>query len=252
MIKNKLKLLKVFIIFIYVYCIFIINCKSKYIILNNLFINYKIKTQIINLYKYYEFCNKRNLIKEINIKNFIYPKISIISAVYNSEKYILRFLRSIQYQTFNDIEIIFVDDFSKDNTVKIIKECQKKDQRITLIKQNKNKGTLKSRNIGALKAKGEYLIFPDADDILSNNILKKCYDIAKKYNYDLIRFIFFQRNQNDINKIFFLYNNSIFQPKLSTFVFYSLGYLKINDFNICNKFIKTNHENFQIRINLIL
>ena len=237
MIKNKLKLLKVFIIFIYVYCIFIINCKSKYIILNNLFINYKIKTQIINLYKYYEFCNKRNLIKEINIKNFIYPKISIISAVYNSEKYILRFLRSIQYQTFNDIEIIFVDDFSKDNTVKIIKECQKKDQRITLIKQNKNKGTLKSRNIGALKAKGEYLIFPDADDILSNNILKKCYDIAKKYNYDLIRFIFFQRNQNDINKIFFLYNNSIFQPKLSTFVFYSLGYLKINDFNICNKFI---------------
>ena len=149
----------------------------------------------------------------------------------------MRFLRSIQNQFFNDIEIIFVDDFSKDNTIKIIEECQKKDTRITLIKHNKNKGTLKSRNIGALKAKGEYLIFPDPDDIILNNILKKCYKIAKRYNYDLIRFAFYRKNINDINRIFFLYNNGIYPPQLYTFVFYSLGYLQVNDFNICNKFI---------------
>ena len=149
----------------------------------------------------------------------------------------MRFLRSIQNQNFEDIEIIFVDDFSKDNTIKIIEDCQKKDKRITLIKQKKNKGTLKSRNIGALKAKGEYLIFPDSDDILSNDILKKCYNIAKRYNYDLIRFIFHRKNKNYINRIFFLYNNSIYPPQILTFVFYSLGFLKVNDFNICNKFI---------------
>ena len=157
-------------------------------------------------------------------------------SVLNKTK-VVRFLRSIQNQFFNDIEIIFVDDFSKDNTIKIIEDCQKKDARITLIKQNKNKGTLKSRNIGALKAKGEYLIFPDPDDILTNDILKKCYKIAKRYNYDLIRFIFYRKNKNYINRIFFLYNNSIYPPQLYSFIFYSLGYLKVNDFNIWNKFI---------------
>ena len=210
------------------------NSKSKSLAINKIIINYKLKSQLINLNKY---SNKGILINKIKSKKYVNPKISIISSVYNSEKFILRFLINIQHQTFDDIEIIFVDDFSKDNTVKIIEECQKKDKRIILIKQNKNKGTLISRNIGALKSKGEFLIFPDVDDMLSNKILKKCYNIAKRYNYELIRFVFLRNNQNYINEIFFQYKNSIYQPKLSTFVFYSMGYLKINDFNICNKFI---------------
>jgi glycosyltransferase involved in cell wall biosynthesis len=180
-----------------------LNTKSLFLAIKTIIINNKIKKQIINLNKYYEICNKGILINKKKIKKYIIPKISIISPVYNGEKFILRFLRSIQNQNFEDIEIIFVDDFSKDNTIKIIEDCQKKDKRITLIKQKKNKGTLKSRNIGALKAKGEYLIFPDSDDILSNDILKKCYNIAKRYNYDLIRFIFHRKNKNYINRIFF-------------------------------------------------
>lgn len=229
--------LKIIIILFFFYYMLILNTKSLYLAIKTIIINYKIKKQIINLNKYYEVCNKGILINKKKIKKFIIPKISIISPVYNGEKFILRFLRSIQNQLFEDIEIIFVDDFSKDNTIKIIEDCQKKDKRITLIKQKKNKGTLKSRNIGALKAKGEYLIFPDSDDILSNDILKKCYNIAKRYNYDLIRFIFYKKNKNYINRIFFLYENSIYPPQLLTFVFYSLGFLKVNDFNICNKFI---------------
>lgn len=151
---------------------------------------------------------------------------------------ILRFLRSIQNQFFPDIEIIFIDDFSDDNTIKIVEHYQKEDERILLIKQNKKRGTLQSRNIGALKAKGEYLIFPDTDDILSNNILKECFKTAMIYNCDLIRFIIYMKNQKEINQIFFFYNKSIYQPELSTFVFYSLGFLRENDFNISNKFIK--------------
>jgi len=89
------------------------------------------------------------------------PKISLISAVYNSEKYILRFLRSIQNQIFADIEIIFIDDYSNDNSTFIIEKYKKGDERIILIKNKKNKGTFFSRNIGTLKAKGEFLIFPD-------------------------------------------------------------------------------------------
>ena len=57
-----------------------------------------------------------------------------------------------------------------------------------LIKNKKNKGTLISRNIGALKAKGEFFIFPDPDDMLSADILSICYKISKRHNFDLIRF----------------------------------------------------------------
>ena len=97
-------------------------------------------------------------------------------------------LRSIQNQLFDNIEIIFVDDYSKDNTTKVIEELQKNDERKILIKLKRNKGTLIARNIGVLKSKGEFLIIPDSDDILSNNILRICYNVAKKNNYDLIRF----------------------------------------------------------------
>ena len=213
--KYKLKIIIILFFFCYM---LILNSKSLYLAIKTILINYKIKKQIIDLNKYYEICNKGILINKKKYKKYIIPKISIISPVYNNEKFILRFLRSIQNQLFENIEIIFVDDFSKDNTIKIIEDCQKKDKRITLIKQKKNKGTLKSRNIGALKAKGEYLIFPDSDDILSNDILKKCYNIAKRYNYDLIRFIFYRKNKNYINRIFFLYNNSIYPPQLLIFV----------------------------------
>ena len=70
----------------------------------------------------------------------------------------MRFLRSIQNQFFDNIEIILVDDFSLDNSIKIIDNLQKDDERIVLIKHNYNKGTLISRINGILKSKGKYII----------------------------------------------------------------------------------------------
>ena len=59
-------------------------------------------------------------IKEFKIRDK--PKISIISAIYNREKFLNRFIKSLQYQSFKDIEIIFIDDCSKDNNINLIKE----------------------------------------------------------------------------------------------------------------------------------
>jgi glycosyltransferase involved in cell wall biosynthesis len=126
------------------------------------------------------------------------PKISIISPIYNREKYILRFLRSIQNQYFDNVEIIFVDDFSSDNSVKTIENYQIEDERILLIKHNKNKGTLISRNDGALISKGEYLIFPDPDDILAQDTLNIFYQYSKVNNYEIIRYNLFDQRENDI------------------------------------------------------
>jgi glycosyltransferase involved in cell wall biosynthesis len=169
------------------------------------------------------------------------PKISIISPIYNREKYILRFLRSIQNQYFDNVEIIFVDDFSSDNSVEKIENYQIEDERIILIKHNKNKGTLISRNDGALISKGEYLIFPDPDDILAQDILNTCYQYSKMYNYEIIRYNLFDQRENDIfyNSIVSkLDSRRIEQPELFYYLFYGIGKLKQIDFNLHNKFIK--------------
>ena len=201
--------------------------------------NLETKNQITKIKKYYTLCNKGILLNKNNFKLSKNPKISIISTVFNNEKFILRFLRSLQNQLFDDIEIIFIDDYSKDNSVKIIKEYQKTDERIILIKQKSNRGTLISRNIGVIKSKGDYLILPDSDDIISYNILEPAYITAKKNQYELIRFNFFFNNHIDINKnIFNRPKNPIYQPELSTFIFYGFGKLMLHDYNICNKFIK--------------
>ena len=85
------------------------------------------------------------------------PKISVISPIYNSEKYILRFLRSIQNQNFLEIEIILVDDCSNDNSVFLIEKYIKEDERIILIKNKINKGTFITRNLGVLFSKSKYI-----------------------------------------------------------------------------------------------
>jgi glycosyltransferase involved in cell wall biosynthesis len=206
----------------------------------NLFEKYKNVKDFKSIENYFNICNKGKLINNKKFKRNINPKVSIICPNYNRGKYLLRLLRSIQNQFFDDIEIIIVDDFSKDNSINLIKEYQKEDERIILIRHNKTKGTLISRNIGIVNSRGEYIIMPDADDILSENILKTCYETATKNNIDMIRFNIYVGNDN----IFFDYFvnklkvKAIFQPELTTYLFYGLNKLEQIDFNLSNKFIK--------------
>jgi glycosyltransferase involved in cell wall biosynthesis len=172
-------------------------------------------------------------------KNVYSPKISIISPVYNRENCILRFIKSIQNQIFFDIEIIFVDDNSSDNSAKVIKTYMNKDKRILLIKNKKNRGTFKARNIGVLYSKGKYVIVPDPDDIISYNIISTCYYFAEKYQYDFIRFNTFLGN-GKLHFNSFSKNHEdrpIYQPELSTYIYYGNKDLGVIDYFITNKFI---------------
>ena len=201
-------------------------------------INMKIEIYIIE--KYRKKCEKGIILKHNKFNKNANPKISIISAAYNRGPYILRFLRSIQNQLLDEIEIIFIDDYSTDNTHKIIEKCQKEDNRIILIKHNINKGTLISRNDGAIISRGEYLIFPDPDDILSNDILKYCYNKANKENYDMIRFNLYGGKEMGVLNFGEIKTQKVYQPELSYYIFYNKGYLKQTDYSISNKFIKRN------------
>ena len=116
-------------------------------------------------------------------------EISIFITVYNKEKYLNFVLKSIQNQSLRDFEIIFVDDFSSDNSVALIEGFMKEDPRITLIKNDKNRNVLFSYFQGVIHSKGEYLLSVDPDDMLANpRILEIAYYYAKKYEADILQF----------------------------------------------------------------
>lgn len=126
---------------------------------------------------------------EILIQNKIgyTPKVSVIIPVYNVEEYLRECLDSVVKQTLREIEIICVDDGSTDNSLEILKEYAKKDNRITVITQ-KNLHAGVARNAGLAVAKGEYLSFLDSDDFFELNMLEETYNKAKIDNADIVIF----------------------------------------------------------------
>ena len=189
--------------------------------------------------EYLKLCENK-LIKIKKVKKYMNPKISIVAPIYNRGKCLQRFIKSIQNQSFKEIEIILIDDCSNDNTNLLIKKYQLEDNRIILIKNKKNKGTFASRNLGSLKTKGQYIMFPDPDDILEQTCLHYFYNLAKKNNYELIRFyIYLGKKKIYFGKyIFQLPSKPIYQPELSTYLFYASKFIFQVDFNVSNKFIK--------------
>ena len=163
MIINKNKSLEYIILIIII--VFFKKLNVKTIIFYNKNINRLNKN---NIYLKSLLNNKITTIKKNKNRNN--PKVSLISPIYNRENFILRFLKNIQMQSFYDLEIIFIDDCSMDNSVKLIKEYQKIDERLILIKNKKNKGTFISRNIGVLYSNSKYIKIPK---IFENFIFNK-------------------------------------------------------------------------------
>ena len=86
-------------------------------------------------------------------------KVSVILPVYNGEKTLATTLESLVNQTFKDFELICIDDGSKDNTLEILKEFEKKDSRIKVIAKEINEGLAVARNESLKLAKGKYITF---------------------------------------------------------------------------------------------
>ena len=128
----------------------------------------------------------------------MFEKVSVIVPVYNAEKYLNRCVDSIISQSYNNLEIILVNDGSTDNSLLVCEEYLKKDDRIKLITQE-NRGAGLARNTGLLNAKGEFVIFVDSDDYLHNTAIEKCVNAQNKTNADLVMFGRF--NQNEMGEI---------------------------------------------------
>lgn len=99
------------------------------------------------------------------------PEISVIVPVYNAEKYLGRCIESVLCQTYKDFELILVNDGSKDSSLSICREYEKRDERIKVIDKS-NGGVSSARNAGIDKAGGKMLTFLDSDDYLSEDFLE--------------------------------------------------------------------------------
>ena len=113
-----------------------------------------------------------------------FPLISVIVPIYNSEEYLTECLDSIVKQTYQNLEIILVDDGSDDGSCSICDEYSLRDSRIRVIHQN-NMGVSAARNRGVKEAKGAYIIFIDSDDYIDRSMIEKLYLNLKKNQADM-------------------------------------------------------------------
>ncbi len=112
-------------------------------------------------------------------------KISVLIPVYNVENYLRECLDSITVQTFQDFEVICVDDGSDDKSFEILQEYKNKDKRFTVIKQD-HKGVGPARNLALSLAKSKYIQFLDSDDFIEPAMFEEMYNAAVKYDTDMV------------------------------------------------------------------
>jgi glycosyltransferase involved in cell wall biosynthesis len=134
------------------------------------------------------------------------PKVSIIIPVYGVEKYIEQCAHSLFNQTFQDIEFIFVDDCTKDNSISILQrvilDYPNRKRQISIIRKEKNEGLPQARLTGLKKSTGEYIIHIDSDDWVEHSMIELLYNEAKKNDQDIVwcdYYVNYQTSQQYIN-----------------------------------------------------
>ena len=184
-------------------------------------------------------------------------KISVIVPVYNCEDYLEESIRSILNQSFNDIEIICVDDGSTDDSLNILKELSKQDTRLKVYTQE-NQGASVARNNALEKASGDYIYFFDADDYAVEDCLEKVYSNAVNNDSDMVIFYFDNYNENvflkhcniDLDKKFLDvdYNNFTFNYK--DYKQYAFKGASAPWFKLYKKDFLDKHDNIKFPVNL--
>ena len=129
------------------------------------------------------------------------PLVSVIIPVYNTAKHLPTCLNSIINQTYQNLEIIVIDDGSTDNSSEIIKQYNEKDNRIKAFTQ-KNQGLSAARNTGLKNATGKYVTFVDSDDMIETNMIEKLLLALEKTKSDISVCSFKERTTNGKEKHF--------------------------------------------------
>jgi len=162
-------------------------------------------------------------------------KISVIVPIYGVEKYIEKCAVSLFEQSMGNIEFIFVNDKTKDNSINILEEVINRykylKSRVKVVEHEKNMGLAGARNTGLNYARGEYIIHLDSDDWVDSNLYEKMYFIAKEENADIVCCNFKLIHKSYMEELKFTKNSN--------------NFLNLNELNfgllyssVCNKMVK--------------
>ena len=185
----------------------------------------------IRVYKYYiNICKKLIKLYEEEAIVKTHPFFSICIPVFNMEKYVEKSILSVLNQSFKNFEIVIINDFSQDNSEKIIRKLQSENSNIRLINNQENLGIYRTRVESIKNSKGNYIIFLDPDDLFCNpNLLSKLYKFNSVFNEDIIEFNVITQEEEHIlyysldHRIghFHKFNQKIiYQPYLSNILFF--------------------------------
>ena len=145
----------------------------------------------IRIKEFVEICNSEKLINIGRLNASNNPEISIIVPSFNKRTELMKSVRSIQNQSFKNIEIIIIDDCSTDDTRVLYDELLKTDPRVRIFYHIKNMGVFRTRIDGFLYSRGKYVLHFDPGDLYADNlILEDIYNTITKYNLDSVRFAF--------------------------------------------------------------
>ena len=183
--------------------------------------------------KYLQNCMLETRIKQFN--KVEKPKLSIIVPIYKKENYIFRFIKSIQNQFFDELEMIFVQDFSLENKQTRIEELSKIDKRIRILKNNKNTTLLNSYIKGISAAKSEYILFLEEDSSLLSN-LNYIFETTKTDNKDINEYSCIKGTTNGITYDEKVINSEKSKEEVAE-SYYDFNF--INENPLVNKIIKT-------------
>ena len=142
-------------------------------------------------------------------------KVSVIMPMYNVSKVIKRAVESLYAQTLSGIELIFVDDCSKDDTLDTLKALlpQKEGVQVKIVRHAENRGVAVARNTGLEHATGEYIYYVDADDYIKPNTLDKLYSKAQESGADIVGcewFLTFEKNERHMKQADVSTGNELF------------------------------------------
>ncbi|PHM47194.1 glycosyltransferase family 2 protein [Xenorhabdus miraniensis] len=171
--------------------------------------------------------------------------VSIIIPAFNVERLITKTINSVLNQTYNNIQIVIINDGSNDNTLKIIEKLANKYKNIVFFSQE-NKGISSARNLGLRKATGDYISFLDSDDVIEPNFVE-C--MLSKSREDDCNIVFC------LNKTIDKFNNVILSKNYTDINEVALNYINFDYFDICCLFIKRNFildNNIYFNENLIV
>ncbi len=154
--------------------------------------------------------------------------VSIITPVFNAQKYIEATIDAVLNQTYQHWEMIMIDDASSDDSVQVIEAIIQNNQKFTLLKLTKNQGSAAARNLGILAAKGDYLTFIDADDLWLPHFIETAVSTIEQTKIPFVFASYFRKDEN-LNPLL----SDFIVPKTVTY----LDILKTNSISCLTAFI---------------